>query len=119
MVFRTAGAADRGLTVRAGHESMESVTGRSVDLHPGTYRVSVDQPWGGTSSEWVTVPAGGGRLDVTLEAAAQPAGSAADAPRVAAVLGPSGGAGARWFLRFLTWTPEGFRHRPGGHRTRG
>jgi hypothetical protein len=112
VMFSTAGASERGITVRADTEVVESVTGRPVDLHPGTYRVSVDQPWGGTASEWVTVPAGDERLDVAIDAAAQPAGSAAGAPRVRALLGPSGGRSARWFLRFLTWTPEGLRHRP-------
>ena len=117
VTVRIAGADARGITIRGSTESgtevlLETTTGEPTDLPAGAYTISVDQPWGGSTRVDVEVPDGGTPMDMWLEVPAQQPQTMAEAPRLGRQLGPSGGADARWYLRFLSWTPEGFRYRP-------
>lgn len=102
----------RGLTIRGHDLVLVGVTGEPLDLPPGAYTAIVDQPWGGSVQAEFTVPAGPDPLTVPLEVPDQPAESTTGAPRLARHLGPGGGAGVRWWLRFLSWTPQGLAHDP-------
>ena len=117
VTVRIPGADARGITIRgrsaSGAEVMlETTTEVVVELGPGSYSVTVDQPWGGASRVETEVPDGSTPMDMWLEVPAQQPRSMDEAPRLGRLLGPSGGADARWYLRFLTWTPGGLRYRP-------
>ena len=117
VTVRIAGADTRGITIRGRSESgtdlvLETTTNVELELRPGSYSVTVDQPWGGASRVETEVPDGSTPMEMWLEVPAQQPRSMDEAPRLGRLLGPSGGADARWYLRFLSWTPEGLRHRP-------
>lgn len=112
MVLVTTSHEPRGLTVRGQGLVLVGVTGDPLDLPPGPYTAVVDQPWGGSVQAEFTVPPGPDPLTVPLEVPDQPADSTACAPRLARHLGPGGGSGVRWWLRFLSWTPDGLTYNP-------
>ena len=117
VTVRVSGANDRGIAIRGRTESgtevvLETTTGEATDLAAGAYTISVDQPWGGAAHVDVEVPEGSTPMDMWLEVPAQQPRSMTETPRLDRQLGPTGGADARWYLRFLSWTPEGLRYRP-------
>ena len=112
VTVRIEGADARGITIRGTDVVVETTTGTAIELDPGSYTVSVDQPWGGAAQVDVDVPEGSTPMDMWLHVAAQQPREMTEAPRPGRLLGPPGGADARWYLRFLSWTPEGLRYRP-------
>jgi hypothetical protein len=118
VTVRISGADTRGITVRGSTDDdadilLEATTGQAIDLPAGAYTISVDQPWGGSARADVQIPKGSSPMDMWLDVPAQQPQSTAEAPRLGRLLGPAGGADARWYLRFLSWTPQGLRYRPG------
>jgi hypothetical protein len=101
----------RGVTIRGNGVVIEAVTETPVELAPGAYTVAVDQPWGGTARTRINVPSGSDAMEILINVPDQPPRSTAGSPRLVRQLGAAGGAASSWFLRFLTWTPEGLQHR--------
>jgi hypothetical protein len=100
-----------GITIRGNGVVIEAVTGSPVELFPGVYTVTVDQPWGGTPQIPINVRWGSGSTEILIDVPDQPPRSTAGSPRLVRQLGAAGGAVSSWFLRFLTWTPEGLKYR--------
>ena len=92
---------------------LETTTEGGSDLQPGAYtsqrRPALGRTPRGSRSR---CPTASTPMDMWLEVPAQQPQTMAEAPRLGRQLGPSGGADARWYLRFLSWTPEGLRYRP-------
>jgi hypothetical protein len=101
----------RGVTIRGNGMVIEAVTEAPVELAPGAYTVVVDQPWGGTVRTRINVPSGSDAMEILINVPDQPPRLTAGSPRLVRQLGAAGGAASSWFLRFLTWTPEGLEYR--------
>ena len=98
---------------RGARRPLETTTGEAIGPASGSVHDQRRPALGRTPTRVdVDVPDGSTPMDMWLEVPAQQPRTMAEAPRLGRLLGPSGGADARWYLRFLSWTPEGLRYRP-------